>query len=760
MEYIIYNDKLQLFSSRNHGDKLQLFSDTSFNSEISYGNGSWISLAMYNLLAKDKFISTMTNVLPLYEFNAWDNLLPKHAESRLALDNINLLSNYHDLISDTNIELNYQFSVFIAELQFPNYSMYNENLNKLFNQHSDLTGKTQLESTIYFSKYYELINVNYTGNLQIGLPLLLANWRDANAITELYKSHNYHSYNLSLISQYSAALNQSLSILKGVSLELIDGISLRSSSWDYSDYKGSLAKYHKSSYIDSLNILNANSMGFNIPISYHRQHEIFAFDAVLNNMFSNSYESNKALLSGEAIYSNGSISINNVSYNRYTNDLDIISNDNFNLYMPNLISKYYDIETNNTVLQEYYYTIDYKVDYRTIPPANYTWHDKLILIQNNVIIYEVEPSFLLHNNVRYEIKDDTTLTQNSDNGYWNCNISLVSIDDYMAIKRLDNITLVLNGNYFDLRIANKDKSVSYSESGIEYTLGLTAHSPLGFLAGENSKKITLVSDKPVLASELISQALGSYFTLDLQMVDWLVPSKAIQFVDAYPLDIIKSIAMCGDGIDKPNILYCDYLGSKIVIKPYCDIELGVQKSEPEIYIDNDTLMSIDSATGLTDAWNAVTITSDASDSEQQLEVETLEKDDSYFIIMREQAINIDYSNVIILHTGKASITPKYQGVVLEEVEQEWLVVNDGVCSLSNPPVEILEVEFYTHDLGWPEFSKGSKDISFLANNQPTDWGKFQSVIKRIKYTTRYAQWEVYHDELSTVNFDVFYKLQD
>jgi hypothetical protein len=443
---------------------------------------------------------------------------------------------------------------------------------------------------------------------------------------------------------------------------------------------------------------------------------------------------------------------------RYNTKLIISDIQAFNQDIVILSNEFYNVNYNFFNKKIYNYSVNYNIQSYDFLPIKAKWFGALSLINNIIISQSVKPSYLIYDGYKYEIDGNTSLSQNSDKGYWYCNINIIDINLYYRIKRFDNINVVLNGLEFNLVVLSKDKSVSYGQ-GEEYSLKINAASPLVLFTSENTKKITLNMPSEMLASDIVKFILGDKFNLNWLIIDWVVPLNVINsFIDAEPLNVINGLICSNGGNNTAHILYCDYSGYNIFVAPYCKIPLNSSKQDnTDIYLDNDTLLSVDSSAGVTDVWNSVTISNDLNDS-YSLSVEHLVIDNLDYIVMYEHEFDIDYSKVIILHTGVSTIIPNYIGITHEEIIEEWIVVNDGKCSLKHPPDNILSIKYYEHDLGFPEIFRAKKEISFLENNLPTDWGNYQSVIKEIKYTTHYAKWEVFHNETSTVNFDVFYNI--
>nr|CRH06011.1 Conserved protein of unknown function [Candidatus Magnetococcus massalia] len=126
---------------------------------------------------------------------------------------------------------------------------------------------------------------------------------------------------------------------------------------------------------------------------------------------------------------------------------------------------------------------------------------------------------------------------------WTGNMELGNPAAFQRISVGDSLTLVLEGESFNLIVDNK----SLTRDGVSRPqLSVALISPTARFAFPRAAPLERSWDTPVMAREAAEEAIGE--SIQWELVDWLIPAGRLSLYGASPLDLIRTLAEAAGGV--------------------------------------------------------------------------------------------------------------------------------------------------------------------------------------------------------------------
>lgn len=311
----------------------------------------------------------------------------------------------------------------------------------------------------------------------------------------------------------------------------------------------------------------------------------------------------------------------------------------------------------------------------------------------------------------------------SEGGFaWECNLTLVKMEDYARFQRDTPFTVTLYGEEYSFITDGKELSRGAPAEVRARVMGI---SPSAVLAAPRAQLQDFLWEVDTFASAIASEVSGG--AVEWGIVDWRLPAYRVSFTRSSPMDILRRLAEVAGGVVEST------KAGALRIRPLFPVSIPqyASASLDQTFVETTDIVAVSENYAYDEVYNRYRLL-DVDSAAQDTLVWEQSDSDPYAGIMRAYPFPWR-TTVFLVHTGDAQtvIGP----VSYNEQEHEDVVeVFEGAGSTSAPIHSILSLEWLATNLGGVVYAEDAKQF--------TATGPSKNSLVRIKYLSRSLEYPV------------------
>lgn len=352
----------------------------------------------------------------------------------------------------------------------------------------------------------------------------------------------------------------------------------------------------------------------------------------------------------------------------------------------------------------------------------------------------------------YDLADETTQTDNTiatlsygsfsreihkgniamseGDSHWSCNVEISDPDVFAAMQRDEAFSITIGSDIFNFIVDSRRQS---RDGNAGQTITIKGVSPSVTL--DNPRSATVIDriyTTPVAAKDVVQEIIGS-FSLQWDIINWVIPANVLAFTDISPLDAVKFIVEAVGGVvesSKTGTLIC---------RPKYPFRMNTISSQtPDHTYTFHQVLKIADVEETREVFNRVRIMDADPVFSDQVEWVQDESDPLKGVIniwLGPPRDNVQF------RTTRNDVSLIYTGTKTEELT-EVIEIIDSVGSVARPILSIGVITWLDTSLGDLTYTRGSTEVKSTLPQDTYDDLTDSVSLARVTYTTEYQTYTV------------------